>query len=402
MVQANEQLRAARSACSSPRNPAEALSRTELAELVAAEVYRRTGREAPVDAHYIAKLERGAIRWPGREYREALRHVLDAPTDNTLGLAPPAGRADGDALLDLIARAEASDVTPSVLDTLDVVTDELARAYTTTPAQSLLDEVQTHARQIGGLLAGRALLAQRRRLLVAGGWLALLAATIYVDLGARRNAAVARTVAASLERETGHGELGAWAVEIDTWTALVDQDWQRAAGLAAVGENVAPANTGAAVQLAAQSARAAARLGDGPAVRAALDRAAHRIATQPSDRPSDHHFAFDARKLDHYVATALAWLGDPAGERRAREIVEQYPPAGAPRRLATARLDLGLIMAREQRPDEAAELGILAVDSDRLVPSNMWRAVELDEALARHRDVGEVAELHERLSDLSA
>lgn len=141
MVQANEQLKAARAACSSPRNPAEGLSRTELAELVAAEVYRRTGREAPVDAHYIAKLERGAIRWPGREYREALRHVLDAPTDDTLGLAPPAGRADGDALLELIARAEASDVTPSVLDTLDVVTDELARAYATTPAQSLLDEV---------------------------------------------------------------------------------------------------------------------------------------------------------------------------------------------------------------------------------------------------------------------
>lgn len=401
-MQPNDQLKAARAVCSSRRRSGEVLSRAELAELVAAEVYRRTGREVPVDAHYIAKLERGAIRWPGRDYREALRHVLDAPSDAALGLVPPAGRADGDALLDLVARAEASDVTPSVLDTLDVVTHELARAYTSTPSQALLDEVHTHARQIGGLLAGRSTLAQRRRLLVAAGWLALLVATLYVDLGARRNAATARTVAASLDRETGHGELGAWAVEIDTWAALVDQNWQRAATLAAAGENAAPAGTGAAVQLAAQSARAAARLGDGPTVRAALDRTARKIATQSTDRPSDHHFAFDARKYDYYVATALAWLGDPAGERHAREIVEQYSPTGAPRRLATARLDLGLILARERRPDEAAELGILAVDSQWLVPSNAWRAVELDEALSGHRDVGEVVELHERLSDRSA
>lgn len=292
------------------------------------------------------------------------------------------------------AHAEASDVTPTVLDTIDVVTDELARAYTTSESAELLAEVQTHARHVGALLAGRSTLAQRRRLLVAGGWLALLTATLHVDLGQRRDAARARTVAASLDRETEHGELGAWAVEIETWAVLVDQDWQHAATLAAAGENVAPRGTGAAVQLAAQTARAAARLGDGPTVRAALDRTARAIDHQSPDRSSDHHFAFDARKLDYYTATALAWLNDPAGEQHARGIVERYSPTGGPRRLATARLDLGLILARGRRPDEAAGLGILAVESDWLVPSNAWRAIELDDNLAAFRDLPEVAELH--------
>ncbi|ALE72451.1 hypothetical protein AD006_11405 [Pseudonocardia sp. EC080610-09] len=63
-----------------------------------------------------------------------------------------------------------------------------------------------------------------------------------------------------------------------------------------------------------------------------------------------------------------------------------------PRRLATARLDLGLILARARRPDEAAA----AFDAGVLVPSNAWRAIELDDALDGFRDVPEVAELHAR------
>jgi hypothetical protein len=84
-VEANADLRAARLARPSLRSPGEPLSRAELAELVSAEVYRRTRREAPVDAHYMAKLERGAIRWPGRHYRDALRAVLGAVDDAELG-----------------------------------------------------------------------------------------------------------------------------------------------------------------------------------------------------------------------------------------------------------------------------------------------------------------------------
>jgi hypothetical protein len=412
-VEPNRDLRAARQARPSLRVPGTPLGRAELAELVAAEVYRRTGREAPVDAHYVAKLERGVIRWPSAPYRAALIAVLgvEGPdADAALGFRWPR-RADlagvpevpdpfpdTDGLLALAERAEVTDVGPTAVEALEEVTDLLARAYATTHPAVLLAQVRRRAGEVAALLDRRSTLAERRSLLVVGGWLALLGATLHVDLGDRVGAAGARVAAASLGRETEHDEIGAWAAEIAAWTALTDQDWGRAARLAADGEVLAPVGSPAAVQLAAQSARAAARLGDGEGVRAGLARAGAWVDRQTGDRRPDHHFRFDDRKLEGYTATALAWAGDPAGEGIAREVADRYA-TGAPRRLATARIDLGLILARDDRPDEAAALGLLAADSGRLVPSNRWRVAELDAALADRRDVREVAELHDRLRD---
>lgn len=166
-------------------------------------------------------------------------------------------------LLDLAARAEASDVGSTPLDLLDLRVDELARAYTRAPPAELLRDVRTSARQVGSLLDGRATLSQRRRLLVAAGWLTLLAATLHIDLGQRSAASAARAAAGSLGCETEHDEIGAWACEVDTWTALVDQNWSRATSLAAAGEALAPSGSPAAAQLAMPAARAAARIGDG-------------------------------------------------------------------------------------------------------------------------------------------
>lgn len=417
-MEPNRELRAAREACPSPRAPGLPLGRAELADLVAAEVFARTGREAPVDAHSVAKLERGVIRWPSAPYRAALAAVLDVDPANpaALGFRPPARPAlpaghvtDGtvpkpyadDGLLAVAARAETTEVGPAAVEALEEIAELLARAYATTEPHVLLAQVRRRAGEIAALLDRRSTLAQRRRLLVAGGWLALLGATLHVDLGDRIGAVGARTAASSLGRETDHREIAAWVAEIAAWTALTDRDWRRAARLAGDGEALAPAGSSAAVQLAAQSARAAARLGDGAGVRAGLARAEAGIDRQTDDRPPDHHFTFDARKLDGYTATALAWAGDPAGEDIAREVADRYA-TGPPRRLATARIDLGLILARDGRPDEAAHLGMLAVESGRLVPSNRWRVAELDASLADRRDVPEVAELHDRVRDGSA
>ncbi|MDQ4105314.1 MAG: XRE family transcriptional regulator, partial [Actinomycetota bacterium] len=178
-------------------------------------------------------------------------------------------------------------------------------------------------------------------MLTTAGWLALLAATLHVDLGQRTAAGAARGAAGSLGRETEHDEIGAWACEVDTWTALVDQDWSRAASLATAGETLAPAGSPAAAQLAMQAARAATRLGDGPEVRAALRRAAVALEQQSQERPPDHHFHVDPAKLGLYTGTALSWLGDPAAEDIARHAAARYETGGRPRRLATAYLDLG-------------------------------------------------------------
>lgn len=111
-------------------------------------------------------------------------------------------------------------------------------------------------------------------------------------------------------------------MEIAAWTALIDRDWTRAARLAENGEALAPAGSPAAVQLTAQRARAAARLGDGVGVRAALARAEQGVDRQTGDRSTDHHFVFDGRKLDGYTSAtqvASGWPGrSPSATRRVR------------------------------------------------------------------------------------
>lgn len=82
----NHQLKNKREATPSSRLRDKALSRTELAALVAAHVYRAHGRIVSVDRNYIAKLERGTIRWPGKHVREALRAVLNVEADHEIGL----------------------------------------------------------------------------------------------------------------------------------------------------------------------------------------------------------------------------------------------------------------------------------------------------------------------------
>ncbi|MGH3795390.1 MAG: hypothetical protein ACRDSP_10905 [Pseudonocardiaceae bacterium] len=94
MAEANQRLRAARQGMPSSVRPGFALSRAELAELVNAAVYRHSGRVAALDGHYVAKLERGVIRWPGSAYRRALREVLGAATDSELGFRRPRRVAD--------------------------------------------------------------------------------------------------------------------------------------------------------------------------------------------------------------------------------------------------------------------------------------------------------------------
>jgi len=64
------------------------MSRAELAEAVCTWLWHTKGEVRPFDAHYLAKLERGAVRRPGASYREALRTVLAVPTDADLGMAP--------------------------------------------------------------------------------------------------------------------------------------------------------------------------------------------------------------------------------------------------------------------------------------------------------------------------
>jgi tetratricopeptide (TPR) repeat protein len=81
----NRELQAAREATPSVRYPGRALTRAELAELVARHVWEHHGVEAPIDRKYLGRLERGEVRWPNARYRRALREILGVPTDLALG-----------------------------------------------------------------------------------------------------------------------------------------------------------------------------------------------------------------------------------------------------------------------------------------------------------------------------
>jgi tetratricopeptide (TPR) repeat protein len=70
------------------------MSRAELAEAVNDHLWRITGRRYALDAHAIARYERGAIGRPSAPYRAALRDVLGVDSDAELGFHSVArGRA---------------------------------------------------------------------------------------------------------------------------------------------------------------------------------------------------------------------------------------------------------------------------------------------------------------------
>ncbi|SED62896.1 hypothetical protein SAMN04489727_8649 [Amycolatopsis tolypomycina] len=89
MPEPNRLLRAARERLPSSSVPGERASRADVADGVAHWLWETTRTRYPFDAHYVAKLERGVVRWPSAAYRAALRHVLSASDDAALGFTPP-------------------------------------------------------------------------------------------------------------------------------------------------------------------------------------------------------------------------------------------------------------------------------------------------------------------------
>jgi len=77
----------------------------------------------------------------------------------------------------------------------------------------------------------------------------------------------------------------------------------------------------------------------------------------------------------------LAWVGDPAAEDYAREIIARLYGNGDanrwPRRVASANIDLALALLTTDRLDEAAASALAAILSGMVVPSNHWRALEI-------------------------
>ncbi|QKW39669.1 helix-turn-helix transcriptional regulator [Actinomadura sp. NAK00032] len=368
---------------------------------------RALARLVPCDDGYLSRVARGE-RSPSAAPAERLDEVLDAGGE-LAALRPPSAPLAAAAPLDdeiqaveLVRRVAASDVGEDTLVALESAVDDLASAYPRTAPGELRARVGRYLGHVSALMDVRMTLAERRRLVVVGAWLSLLAATCDIDLGRRPSAAARLRTAAQFAEHADHREILAWTLETRAWQRLTDGDYADAITFARGAQEVAPRGGSAFIQATAQEGRAWARLGAATETRSALSSVERLVEPLPMPERPEHHFRYDPAKSDAYTATTLAWVGDPAAELYARGVLARLerPSTGParPRRAASARLDLALALLAADQPDEAAHTALEAVTSGRLVPSNYWRAAEVIAAVEA-RDVP-ATELNEAYREL--
>lgn len=382
---------------------------TELARLMAARGVgvRQLARAVYCNPGHVSNLRSGRAR-PSPDLAAAIDELLRAG-GALAALVPAAGKravpaaADDEiAAIELERRAVASDVGDRTCVRLELAVDDLAVAYPRTPAADLLPRVRSHLSYVTRLLDGRATLAQRRRLLVSAGWLSLLAATALIDMHQDAPAVSYLRTADQLAREAGHAEITAWVLETRAWQMLTAGSYRQAAELSRAAQESAPAGSSALIQATAQEGRAWARLGDGRGARAALAAVERLVSPLPQPEHPEHHYVYDPPKARVYVATTLTWIGDRAAEPAAREILAaledhgQAPPR--PRRIALARLDLGLALVNSGKHDEATANATAAVLSGRLAPVDRPRIREIVAAVTSRAAPGS-AELADAYQD---
>ena len=405
------------------------------------------GRRVYASGSKVSAIERGQVR-PDAAFVEACERELPAggilramlplvireweywarlgTTPPTGGLLPPDGiappgevaatpaeladvafleaAADGAVeAVELAREAEASDLGAGTLENIDLAVDRLRRSYASAPPALLIPRVQARLRGLRRLHTGRLNLAQRRQLLVAGGWLATLLATLEFDAGDQPAAEDSRDAALQLGKAAGHQEIMAWSFELLAWFALVNHQPRQALDLAQQGLTLAP-NTSAGVQLAMQQARVWARLGQRRETEQALRAGATALARLPPPAHPEDHFAFDAPKLTFYAAMCFTWLHQTEqAEDHARQVIAQSTEVPGvlrwPTRYAVAQVDLALLAVQRGQPDEAALRGTSALDSGRVVASTLGWFAELDDLLIRgYSALPEVQDFHDRFT----
>ncbi|MGW3611453.1 hypothetical protein ACWD6N_16425 [Micromonospora sp. NPDC005163] len=192
------------------------------------------------------------------------------------------------------------------------------------------------------------------------------------------------------------------------WYALTQGDYRGVIAAAEAVEATA-ANDGAAMQLAAQQAKAWARLGDRRQVETSLDRGHRLLESLPYPEDTDHRFVVDPAKFDFYAMDCYRIAGeDRLAEMYAREVLKSSTdPNGQerkPMRIAEARVTLGVTAARTGDVESAIAHGRQALQGDRKsLPSLLMCSRELTSLLAqRYPDQPEVSSYLEEVRTLAA
>ncbi len=252
--------------------------------------------ELPSDDSMVRQWKRwesGSL--PGEFYRPIIAATFGTVTQ---ALFPEPGRrnggreilvASGMETFEIVSRLNRSDVDNATLDALRITTDRLCSEYPFMPSEQLLIEGRQWLRRVVDLHSKSLTLAQHREVLALSGWLALLVGCVEYDSGARHAAESTRQAALSLATESDHAEVAGWAHEMRAWFALTTGDYRGVIAAAQAGAERAPHHS-VAVQLAAQEAKAWARLGDRRQVEVALDRGRRLLEGMPHPENLDNHF----------------------------------------------------------------------------------------------------------------
>jgi tetratricopeptide (TPR) repeat protein len=295
--------------------------------------------------------------------------------------------ATGMNTLEILTRLRASSVDAATLDGMQITVDQLCSDYPHLPSDQLLVEGRAWLHRISSLLEHRLSLAQHREVLAIAGWLALLTGCVEYDTGDRRAAEATRRAAISLGREAGHAEIQAWAHEMRAWFCLTSGDYQGVVTAADEGRAIA-GSSGVAVQLAAQQAKAWARVGDRRQTEVALDQGRNLLESLPHPARIDHHFVVEPLKFDFYAMDCYRKVGE---DRLAKTYADEVIRAStdndgaerAPMRIAEARVTLGVVAARQGDLELALSCGRKALTGSRKsLPSLFMVGRELTEILA--------------------
>lgn len=270
---------------------------------------------------------------------------------------------------ELVRKLNRSEVGTSTLEQLQIVTEELCCEYAWRDANALKADARQCLQGISALLSGPCTLREHRELLVLAGWLMLLTGCIEYDTGNHRQAELDRTAAFRIGEETGHGEIIAWAFEMAAWFALT-QGRLNAVTLACEAGTAAAPHSSVAVQLSAQAAKAAARMGQRDTVTKILDDGYRLLGEH--DRPTrpDNHFVIDPSKWDFYSMDCYRIVGeDKRAAEHAQEVLRmsQRPDGGerSPMRATEARLTLAVVALRQGDLQEAANWTTGALSAER-------------------------------------
>src|SRR6266571_4711180 len=153
---------------------------------------------------------------------------------------------------------------------------------------------------------------------------------------------------------------------------LTGGDYNGVIAAAHAGTEAAPVHS-VTVQLAAQEAKAWARIGDRRQTEVTLDRGRRLLEAMPYPENLDHHFVVDPTKFDFYAMDCY---------RRIKSSTDFDGSERAPMRTAEARITLGVVAARQGDVDQATTYGEQALTAERKsVPSLVMVSRDLTKIL---------------------